>query len=65
MRAIPQLILNNQFDSALFGKLPDCMNEFYTIDSIGLPRAIGGIPDMLKILTRMEMHWLDKYQLNI
>lgn len=65
VRAIPQLMLNNQFDSALFGRLPDRMNEFQTIDSIGLPTAIGGIPDVLKILTRIEMNWLDKYELNI
>lgn len=64
MREIAQLILKDQFDSASFGKLPDRMNEFYTIDSIGLPRAVGGMPNTLKILTRMEMHWLDKYELN-
>jgi hypothetical protein len=65
VREIAQLILKDQFESAMFGKLPDRMNEFYTIDSIGMPNAMGDNSDVLTILTRMETHWLDRYNLDI
>lgn len=56
VREIAEIILKDQFELALFGKLPDRMNEFLTIDSIGLPRAIGDISDLVKILAAMENH---------
>jgi len=65
VREIAQLILNEQIELAMFGKLPDRMNEFHTIESIGMPNAMGDNSDVLSIFTRMEMHWLDRCKSDI